>query len=131
MPDSPLRPRLLIVESDDSVRRVLGRVLARRFEVTPLATATSALGRLKEERFDVMLLDLGVPDMKSMDVLRAVLDVDATLPVIVTTPTPSAEAERVATALGAIAFLTKPVALADLDEPLARAATLSHARRAG
>jgi len=51
------RQRLLLVEPDDAVRRVLGRVLSRHFEVTPLATTGSALGRLAEERFDRMVYD--------------------------------------------------------------------------
>jgi ActR/RegA family two-component response regulator len=55
---SMTRPRLLLVEPDDAVRRVLGRVLTRHFEVTPLATAASALGRLAEERFDRMVYDV-------------------------------------------------------------------------
>lgn len=123
------RPRLLIVESDEPVRRVLARVLARRFEITPLATGTSALGRLTEERFDVMLLDLCLADMAGMEFFRATRTIDATLPVIVTTPVPSAETERVAAALGAVAFVLKPFDTPDLDEPLERATALARSRR--
>lgn len=124
-----LRPRLLMVEPDDSVRRVLGRVLGRRFEITPLATGRSALGRLAEERFDVMILDLFLGDMAGLAFLRAARAIDETLPIIVTTPIPQIEMEQAAASFGAIAFVPKPFDTPDLDAPLARATELARARR--
>jgi CheY-like chemotaxis protein len=79
---------LLIVESDGTVRRVLGRVLSPRFEVTPLEHGLRALARLKEQRFDVLLLDLAVRDVSAVDLLRQIRALDPRLPVVVTTPSP-------------------------------------------
>ena len=83
------RPRLLIVESDEAVRRVLGRVLSPRFEITPLEHGLRALARLKEQRFDVLLLDLAVKDLSATELLRQIRAIDPPLPIIVTTPSPA------------------------------------------
>lgn len=88
MSESIARPRLLIVESDETVRRVLGRFLSPRFEITPLEHGLRALARLREQRFDVLLLDLAVKDVSATELLRQLRAIDPRLPVIVTTPSP-------------------------------------------
>jgi CheY-like chemotaxis protein len=88
MSEPTARPRLLIVESDETVRRVLGRILSPRFEITPLARGLRALARLKEQRFDVLLLDLAVKDASPIELVRQIRVIDPRLPVVVTTPSP-------------------------------------------
>jgi CheY-like chemotaxis protein len=120
MSEPTTRPRLLIVESDESVRRVLGRVLSPRFEITPLGLGMSALGRLKEERFDVMLLDLAVKDINAIELLRQVRAIAPQLPIIATTPLPADDL----TALDehdVLACLAKPFNTPELRAPLDRA----------
>ena len=112
MPDSTSRPRLLVVETDDSVRRVLGRALSARFEVAPIAKG--ALGRLQEERFDALLLDLGVGE-PAFDLLKAARKSAPSLPIVVTG---SEEHRAEALALGARAFVAKPYDAAALDAAL-------------
>lgn len=119
------RPRLLIVESDESVRRVLQRALAGSFEITPLASGNSALGRLKEERFDVVLLDLALRDLPAVELLRQLREGDEKVPVIITTPCPDPIAEAAVQALGVLAILAKPFNTPDLRAPLERALELA------
>jgi two-component system C4-dicarboxylate transport response regulator DctD len=113
------RPRLLIVESDETVRRVLGRILASRFEVTPLEHGLRALARLKEQRFDVMLLDLAAKDGSAMHLFREIRALDPRLPVIVTTSAP-AHAIAIAIAPG-VACVSKPYHAAELVRVLEHA----------
>jgi DNA-binding NtrC family response regulator len=80
------RPRLLLVEPDDAVRRVLSRVLARDFEVTPIATSTSALGRLVEQSFDRLLLDAAAGEI---DAFRAACARHTAMRVVVMSAAPA------------------------------------------
>jgi ActR/RegA family two-component response regulator len=93
------RPRLLLVEPDDAVRRVLGRVLARHFEVTPLATAGSALARLAEEHFDRMVYDVVAGELAAF---QAICARHTGMRVVVIGP------PRIALEMGAAASLDKP-----------------------
>ncbi|MFO0739117.1 MAG: response regulator [Labilithrix sp.] len=106
MSEPIVRPRVLIVESDESVRRVLVRMLAPRFEVTPLGSGASAIGRLNEERFDLLIIDMSLSDMRAEQVVRVARARDARLPIIVTSA--SVVCEGTARELGAFACLAKP-----------------------
>jgi two-component system KDP operon response regulator KdpE len=120
MSEPIVRPRLLIVEPDDSVRRVLGRWLHRRFEVAPVGRGAAAVGRLREERFDVVIVDLGVGDVSAL-VVAAARDCAPALPVVVTSASLDLELETAARALGASAFVTKPFDAAALMAALTKA----------
>lgn len=125
MSETAARLRLLIVESDESVKRVLQRAVAARFEVTPLASGASAMGRLREERFDVVLVDLALSDIAGLELVRQVRALQPTLPVIVTDPSLDGGDSAELKALGVIAVLKKPFGAADLGEALARASELA------
>jgi DNA-binding response OmpR family regulator len=66
-------PRVLLVEDEEPLRRILARNLTHRgYEVTEEGTAADAITALREEgRFDVLLLDVNLPDRTGWDVLRA------------------------------------------------------------
>lgn len=122
MSEPMVRPRVLIVESDESVRRVLVRMLSPRFEVTPLGSGASAIGRLNEERFDLLIVDTSLSDMRAKEVLRVARARAARLPIIVTIA--SVACEGAARELDAFAYLAKPFHAAALralvDQALAR-----------
>lgn len=124
MPDTLFRPRLLVVEPHDAVRRILGRWLQSRFEIAPIAKG--AMGRLREERFDIMLLDLGTGD-PAFEVLKAAKMSDPNLPVIATSA--AFQHEAPALALGALVFIAKPYDARTLDAALTRAVSAARSRR--
>ncbi|MBX3228073.1 MAG: hypothetical protein KIT84_27390 [Labilithrix sp.] len=113
MIDLSPRPTVLVVEPDDLVRRVLVRRLATRCEVTPLANGASALQRLREQHFDVLLLDLAVGDMPSAEVARCALELDPELAIVV-----SATSTRTPSVPGSVAALAKPYDSAAVDRAL-------------
>lgn len=64
--------RILLVEDDDVLRSVIERNLsARGHEVTVAIDAQSALARLRAQSFDLMFLDINLPDQTGWDILRA------------------------------------------------------------
>jgi two-component system KDP operon response regulator KdpE len=109
--------RVLLVEDERPLLRALAmNLVARGYAVTEAETGTRALTALADERHDVIVLDLGLPDMSGVDVIRAVRAYSAT-PIIVLSAR-SGSADKVeALDLGADDYVTKPFSM---DELLAR-----------
>ena len=67
--------RILIVDADLAVQRLLAALATRNFlEPVIAANGTTALLRLETERFDVIVLDLDLPELNGTDVLRFLYD---------------------------------------------------------
>jgi two-component system, OmpR family, KDP operon response regulator KdpE len=109
--------RVLIVEDERPLRRALAMNLtARGYEVAEAGTATAALGAAATEAHDVILLDLGLPDLSGMGVIRAVRAYSST-PIIVLSARTGSSDKVAALDLGADDYVTKPFSI---DELLAR-----------
>lgn len=118
--------RILIVEDDEVLANSMSRGLSLHGYVVDLApSAEVASAMLLSEKFDLAIVDLGLPQEDGTSVVRRIRRTNATLPVVVVTARDSI-ADRVDTLdLGADDYLVKPVALAEL---LARCR--AHIRRA-
>ncbi|MCU1657152.1 MAG: two component transcriptional regulator, winged helix family [Pseudonocardiales bacterium] len=109
--------RVLIVEDERSLLRALAMNLtARGYEVTEADTATKALAAAATAEHDVVLLDLGLPDLSGLEVIRAVRGY-ATMPIIVLSARTGSSDKVAALDLGADDYVTKPFSI---DELLAR-----------
>lgn len=104
----PLRRRVLVVDDDGSVRLLVRRALeADGFEVGDAASGPEALGSVREQPPDVLILDLGLPGLSGLDVLREVRRL-SDLPVLVLSGR-TEEADRVmALEVGADDYVVKP-----------------------
>ncbi|MGH4028769.1 response regulator transcription factor [Actinomycetota bacterium Odt1-20B] len=71
IPDSS-RPRVLIVEDDDTIgRHLVTGLRGNDYRPTWSRTGSAALAEAAQSAYDVLLLDLGLPDMDGLDVARA------------------------------------------------------------
>jgi DNA-binding response OmpR family regulator len=106
--------RVLIVEDDDAIATPLAKGLEREgLAVDRVETGTDALDRSATARFDVVLLDLGLPDRDGFDVCRE-LRARSSVPIIVVTAR-SEEVDRVVgLELGADDYIVKPFGLREL-----------------
>ncbi len=118
--------KVLVVDDDDDIRTVLAEVLRRAdLDVVVAATGREALRRAFEDRPDLVVLDLGLPDLDGMEVLSRLRDM-SDLPVLVLTAR-GLERDKVdGLLLGADDYVTKPFSNAEI---VARAIALL--RRAG
>jgi two-component system KDP operon response regulator KdpE len=109
---------VLVVEDDDEVRAVLVRELGSRgYRVQEAADGRTALERWEASRPDVVLLDLGLPDMDGLEVIRRIRR-DAMTPIVILSAR-FAEREKVeALDRGADDFVTKPFGLEELHARL-------------
>jgi DNA-binding response OmpR family regulator len=106
--------RVLIVEDDDAIATPLAKGLEREgLVVDRVETGAAALGRSLECSFDVVLLDLGLPDVDGFDVCRE-LRARSDVPIIVVTAR-SEEVDRVVgLELGADDYIVKPFGFREL-----------------
>ncbi len=76
--------RILIVEDEAPLRRVVAlNLTARGNSVEEVGTADEAMARLVSERFDLMVLDIGLPDRPGWDVLRELRELGIAVPTVV------------------------------------------------
>lgn len=110
-----LSPKVLIVEDEDDLRDALINYLALDgFIAIPAANLQQATERLNKEHYDVVLLDLSLPDGDGMAWLQQRHDLEQTGLIITTART--ARSERLTGArLGADSYFVKPVDLEELS----------------
>jgi two-component system, OmpR family, KDP operon response regulator KdpE len=114
--------RVLIVDDERALLRALAMNLtARGYSVTEADTGTKALDAAARASYDVILLDLGLPDVSGLDVIRAVREYAAT-PIIVLSARTGSGDKVTALDLGADDYVTKPFSIEELLARL-RAAT--------
>jgi DNA-binding response OmpR family regulator len=105
--------RTLIAEDDEQLGRALRDVLtANGHVVSRVACGADVL--LRHSEAQVILLDLGLPDLDGLEVLRKLRQVDDDVVVIVLTARDDERSVVLALRLGADDYLTKPVRLAEL-----------------
>jgi DNA-binding NtrC family response regulator len=100
---------ILVVEDKDSLRRMLADALmAKGHEVEVARNGNSAIEKTKENRYDLVLTDLRLPEMDGLKVLEAVKENSPETQVIVMTAYGTVETAVEAMRKGAYDFLTKP-----------------------
>ncbi|HXV25618.1 MAG TPA: response regulator [Alphaproteobacteria bacterium] len=102
--------RVAVVDDDPSVRKALRRLLhALALEVDAYTTGQEFLDSLQLHRPDCLVLDLHMPGMSGLDVMRLVNEKKPKLPVIVITGHDEPDTRLKCMSAGAAAYLPKPV----------------------
>ena len=108
--------RLLVVEDDDAISEPLVRALAREgHEVAHAVTGAEALAQVDEGDLDLVVLDIGLPDIDGVDVCRRVRAAHARLAILILTARSSELVEVSGLDAGADDYLTKPFSLSVLS----------------
>jgi diguanylate cyclase (GGDEF)-like protein len=111
-PQSHTHVRLLVVDDVANNRDVLGRLFRRRgYEVVEAATGCAALELITKQHFNAVLLDVVMPEMDGLEVLRRIRAIHSTaiLPVIMVTAMAESKDVVQALELGANDYITKPI----------------------
>ena len=109
--------RVLVVDDDPAIQRTLAIGLrARGYDVLPARDGRTAVQAWGEDEPDVVLLDLGLPDLTGVEVLRRMRR-DSQVPVIVLSARHGSDDKVEALDVGADDYVTKPFGM---DELLAR-----------
>jgi two-component system KDP operon response regulator KdpE len=109
-----LKPKIIVIEDDPPIRRFLRTALdTHGFEVFEAATGKQGVIEANNRKADLIILDLGLPDIDGVEVVKAVREWSE-LPILVLSAR-SAEAQKIeALDAGADDYLTKPFGLGEL-----------------
>lgn len=125
----PPRPAVLVVEDDPQNSALIARLLgAHGYEVESVGSGQAALSTLASRRVDLVLLDVGLPDLSGFDVCRWIKQRPATrlTPVVLVTGLQARQHKIHGIQAGADDFLAKPF---DQEELLARVGSLVRLKR--
>jgi DNA-binding NtrC family response regulator len=118
---------ILVADDEGEIREGLELLLASEgYSVTTVGTGDDALARVDEQPFDLLLLDVSLPDRNGLELLRDIHERDANLPVVMITAYGSIDMARSAFKNGARDYITKPWSN---DELLAQVALAVEGRR--
>jgi two-component system, OmpR family, KDP operon response regulator KdpE len=115
---TPTGPTILVVEDDDETRGALARELANRgYRVDEAADGKTALSRWESRRPDLVLLDLGLPDIEGLDIVRRIRR-EATTPIVILSGRYEEREKVEALERGADDYVTKPFGVDELNARL-------------
>ncbi len=106
------QPRILAVDDESLIRMSLRIALAREgYEVDTASNGLEAMACLERTRYDLVLLDLRLPDVSGLEVLRHARRMDPEVKVILVTASSNAPSFSEAVQEGASGVVTKPFSL--------------------
>lgn len=119
MDKSEQRPTLLIADDDSNFRNIISNRLVRKnYHVAIAESGYEAIKLCRSHTFDVALIDLRLPDINGMDLLKQLKDLDDKLEIVIITGYPSIDTAVEAMSIGASYYLKKPFKLEELEEKL-------------
>ena len=111
------QPTVLVVDDDESLQNLFKVFLKKvGFSRVVVGTVKEALAALEKQRFDLLFLDLKLPDGPADDVYEAAKEIDPNLPIVIITGYPdSAMLNRILTR-GPVTVLKKPLKMEQLKQ---------------
>jgi DNA-binding response OmpR family regulator len=122
---------LLVVEDDPEMRDLLRKVLEKEGYAVSVASGTlEAVASLSQAPFDLVVTDLVMPDNGGLEILRVIRERNPALPVIIITAFGDWGSYSRALEMGAAAFISKPLRMAELTAAIHAALAARGAGRA-
>ena len=113
---------VLVVDDDNLLRKlVTGQLSQAGFDASPAASGSEALAALRDSDFDVVLLDVMMPDLSGLDALKEIRQLDDPPEVIMLTGDTSLQTGLEAMRHGAYDYLTKPATLDEMEAVIRKA----------
>jgi DNA-binding NtrC family response regulator len=113
------RPLLVVVDDEQGILDVVGRFARRAgFDVVACSGGQEAVAQMQARRADLVMVDLRMPDVGGLDVLRALREIDPQCQTVLMTGYATVDTAVEAIKLGARDYLSKPLDFARLDQLL-------------
>ncbi len=114
--------KILVVDDEKHIRDSCIRLLQRkRYNAEGAASGVEALEKIGKEVYDLVLLDVRMPGMDGIEVLRRAKEIAPNILVLVLTGHGTIDTAREAMELGAAGFIRKPISIEDLAESIDKA----------
>ena len=103
-----MRKRILIVDDDAMNLKRTQMILKKEYNVLLAESGNEALLKLRNEKIDLILLDIAMPVMDGLETFKRMKEASIDIPVIFLTASGYEEDVRTAISLGAVNYLKKP-----------------------
>jgi DNA-binding NtrC family response regulator len=114
------QPVLVVVDDEQGILDVVSRFARRAgFDVVTCAGGRDAIAQLRARRADLVMVDLRMPDVGGLDVLKAIREIDPQCQAVLMTGYASVDTAVEAIKLGAMDYLSKPLDFARVQQLLA------------
>ena len=116
---------ILVIDDDPDIRESLGDMLSHEgYDVQTAQSGSTALELAKAEHYAAVLLDIQLPDIDGLSVLKVLMELDPDLPIIIVTGNATTENTVGSLSKGAFAYLTKPYNSQELKAVVRRAVSM-------
>ena len=114
------KPLVVVIDDEQGILDVVSRFAQRAgYEAITFSNGRDAIAQMQTRRADLVMVDLRMPDVGGLDVLRAIRDIDPRCQAVLMTGYASVETAVEAIKLGATDYLSKPLDFARLEQMLA------------
>lgn len=113
--------RILVVDDEVGPREALRMMLKSRSQVMTASSGPQALDLICQSAPDLVLLDIKMPQMNGIEVLKAIKQIDSSIEVVMMTAYASLDTAREAVAYQASEYLIKPFSKADVEKAVDKA----------
>ncbi len=124
-------PSLLIVDDEAGVRASLRMIFNRDFQILEAASSAVAIEKAQEESPEIVLLDIRLPEVGGLEVLRRIKESNPHCQVIMLTALKTAHTALAAKEYGAFDYVVKPFDVAELSLRVHRALELVAEKTSG
>jgi len=110
------KTKILVVEDDELVSELIYTFLTEyNFDITNVFTATDGVSYIKNKKFDLVLLDLNLPDFTGFELLKNIKINNISIPVIVMSAYSDIDTKLKTFKYGACDYMVKPIDLKELE----------------
>jgi PAS domain S-box-containing protein len=114
-------PRVLVVDDEIGPRESLRMLLKPSYQIAVADSGRAALEQIPVFQPDLVIMDIKMPEMDGLEVLRRIKQLDASIEVVMITAYASLETVKTALTHGAFEYLIKPFSRLDLESSVRRA----------
>lgn len=100
--------RILVADDEEGIRESLSLILGDEYDLDFSVDGRDTLAKLTQQRYDLALLDIKMPKLDGLDVMKRLREERLTVPVLILTAYQSVELAKEAVKLGAKDYLPKP-----------------------
>jgi DNA-binding NtrC family response regulator len=123
------KPRILIVDDEERFRNTMCKLLTvEGFEASTAGSGAQALDELRQRPYDVVILDVRMPEMTGVQALAQIRKTDPEIEVIIMTGYASVDTAKEIMKIGAYDYLLKPYSVRELIEKIDAAYDRKQAR---
>ena len=112
---------ILVIDDESGPRDSLRMILKDDYRVRTADSGSEGLRMIRDEAPDLVFLDIRMPEMDGVEVMRRIKDFDPSIEVAIITAYAAVDSAREAVRYGALDYLTKPFAVSEVREVVERA----------